>query len=171
MNWNTGLLAAGTVLLALALGGVQGLPVVIALIVSYWLVRSLGIAGAAHHEMRSQDRTARQREVEKETARERRSPRRGRPAEQECETERPRQRKSEEAAQQENEWWRVLGIAPHASLDEIRRAYRRRIKQCHPDRVAGLAPELRELAERCARTLNVAYNEANRVRRNETSML
>jgi len=170
MNWNTGAFAGGTVLLALALGGVQGLLVAIALIVFLLLAQSIGIAGAAHHEKRSQQRNAPQRAAERKVEQEQRSQQRRRQAEQECETERWHQRHSEQAAQPENEWWSILEVAPHASTDEIRRAYRRKIWQCHPDRVVGLAPELLELAERCTRTLNAAYSEANRARRIESAV-
>ncbi len=52
----------------------------------------------------------------------------------------------------------VLGVAPGASLDEIRRAYRRAVQQYHPDQLAHLAPELRELAERRTKEINAAYN-------------
>jgi DnaJ-domain-containing protein 1 len=171
MNWNTGVLAGGTVVLALALDGVHGLLVVTALTISCWVVRAIGIAEAAHHEKRSQERNAQQREVERKPEEER-QPQRRRQAEQESRTERRRQHQSERAAKQseENEWWRVLEVLPHASADEIRRAYRRKIKQCHPDRVVGLAPELLEWAERCTRTLNAAYSEANRARRSESAV-
>ena len=169
MSWNTGVLAGGTALLALALGGVQGLLVAIALIVFLLLAQSIGIAGAAHHEKRSQQRNAPQRAAERKVEQEQRSQQQ-RQAEHECESERRHQCHSEQAAQQEDEWWSVLEVAPHASTDEIRRAYRRKIWQCHPDRVAGLAPELLELAERCTRTLNAAYSEANRARRIESAV-
>jgi DnaJ-class molecular chaperone len=42
----------------------------------------------------------------------------------------------------------VLGVPPGASGEEIAEAYRERIKEYHPDRVASLGPELRELAHR-----------------------
>jgi preprotein translocase subunit Sec63 len=54
-------------------------------------------------------------------------------------------------------------------MDEIRRSYLSKIKEFHPDRVAWLAPELLELAERRARTLNAAYTEAMRERRENGS--
>jgi curved DNA-binding protein CbpA len=38
--------------------------------------------------------------------------------------------------------------------------YRRKIKQYHPDRLAGLAPELLELAEERTKALNAAYEQA-----------
>lgn len=68
---------------------------------------------------------------------------------------------SEEASR---EWWSVLEVSPHASAEEIRRAYLRKIQQCHPDRVAGLASEFRELAERRTKALNAAYDLASSAR-------
>ena len=66
------------------------------------------------------------------------------------------------ATQSQTEWWSVLGVAPSASKDEIVRNYRHKIQQCHPDRVAGLAPEFLHLAEERTKTLNVAYEQAIR---------
>jgi DnaJ-domain-containing protein 1 len=51
---------------------------------------------------------------------------------------------------------------PSANKDEIVRNYRRKIQQCHPDRVAGLSPEFLPLAEEITKTLNVAYEQAIR---------
>ena len=61
-------------------------------------------------------------------------------------------------------WWTVLGVAPSASKDDIVRTYRHKIKECHPDRVVGLAPEFLELAEERTKTLNEAYANAMRSR-------
>jgi DnaJ-domain-containing protein 1 len=70
------------------------------------------------------------------------------------------QRQRETAAKQTVEaWWNVLEVSPYASPDEVRRSYLRKINESHPDRVASLAPEFRELA------LNAAYTEAIRERR------
>lgn len=57
-------------------------------------------------------------------------------------------------------WAEVLGIAPDADRDAINAAYRRRLAQYHPDKVASLAPEIRELAERRAIELDMAYDRA-----------
>lgn len=57
-------------------------------------------------------------------------------------------------------WHEVLGIAPDADRDAIHEAYRRRSEQYRADKVANLAPELRELAERRAVELDVAYDRA-----------
>jgi DnaJ-domain-containing protein 1 len=61
-------------------------------------------------------------------------------------------------------WWKVLGVSPKASLDEIKEHYREAIRMHHPDRVAGLAPELITLAEQRTKELNAAFSEAKRVR-------
>jgi hypothetical protein len=45
------------------------------------------------------------------------------------------------------------------------RKYRHKIKQCYPDRLGGLAPELLQLAEEQAKALNGAYANAMRARR------
>jgi curved DNA-binding protein CbpA len=62
------------------------------------------------------------------------------------------------------DWWTVLGVAPSASKEDIARNYRRKIKECHPDRVAGLAPEFVRLAEEQTKALNEAYENAMRCR-------
>ena len=51
----------------------------------------------------------------------------------------------------------VLGVPPGASADEIRAAYQKLVHQYHPDRVADMGPELRELAEKRTKELNAAY--------------
>jgi DnaJ-domain-containing protein 1 len=51
----------------------------------------------------------------------------------------------------------VLGVAPNASREEVRAAYQKLVQQYHPDRVADMGPELRELAEQHTKELNAAY--------------
>jgi DnaJ-domain-containing protein 1 len=77
-------------------------------------------------------------------------------------------RQGERSTQFQTDWWSILGVAPSASKDEIMRNFRRRIKQCHPDRVVGLAPEFLELAEEHTKALNEAYENAMRCRRGPT---
>ena len=78
---------------------------------------------------------------------------------------RQRQRERTQAgAQFQADWWIVLGVAPTANKDEIVRNYRRKIKQCHPDRLVGLAPEFLQLAEERTKALNEAYANAMRTR-------
>ena len=54
----------------------------------------------------------------------------------------------------------ILGLSPSASVDELRAAYKRLIKQYHPDRVHGMAPAFTRLAEAQTRRLNAAYQQA-----------
>ena len=59
-------------------------------------------------------------------------------------------------------WHETLGVDRDASHEDIVAAYRRMIGQYHPDKVATLAPEVRELAERRSVAINAAYEEAMR---------
>jgi hypothetical protein len=52
---------------------------------------------------------------------------------------------------------RVLGVSGRATASEIKAAYRQRMKECHPDRFAGMGEEMLRLAEEQAKTLNAAY--------------
>lgn len=54
----------------------------------------------------------------------------------------------------------ILGLSPAATEDEIKEAYRSKIRLNHPDRVHGLAPAFRALAEVETKKLNSAYEEA-----------
>ncbi len=51
----------------------------------------------------------------------------------------------------------VLGVAPGASEEEIRAAYKRLSQKYHPDKVSGLAPEYMEIAEPKMKEINAAY--------------
>jgi hypothetical protein len=85
-------------------------------------------------------------------------------AEQEREAEKHHQGQPEQAFKQseEGDWWRILEVSPDAGMDEIRGAYRHKVRQCHPDHVSALAPEFLELAERRTKALNAAYSQAIR---------
>ena len=54
----------------------------------------------------------------------------------------------------------VLGLSPPATIEEIKEAYKALIKQNHPDRVHGLSPAFRKLAEVETQKLNAAYQQA-----------
>ena len=56
----------------------------------------------------------------------------------------------------------ILGVPPGASSDVVTRAYRDRLKEYHPDRVAGLGTELQDLAHRKTLDIQRAYGELTR---------
>lgn len=58
----------------------------------------------------------------------------------------------------------ILGVGSSASDDEVEQAYRRRMSEYHPDRVANSAKEIRDLAELRAREVNGAYETIKRQR-------
>lgn len=62
-------------------------------------------------------------------------------------------------------WSLVLDVAADASMEEIRAAYLMRISEYHPDKVAALGKEIREVAERKSKEINVAYSVALEERR------
>ncbi len=53
--------------------------------------------------------------------------------------------------------WTVLGVAPGAPRQAIVQAFRARMAEYHPDKVATLGAELRELAEAKSREITAAY--------------
>ena len=55
--------------------------------------------------------------------------------------------------------YEILEISVSASTEEIRIAYRKMASMYHPDKVAHLAAEFREMAERKMKEINIA-NEA-----------
>jgi preprotein translocase subunit Sec63 len=59
----------------------------------------------------------------------------------------------------------ILGASPQDSDDEIKRKYKKLIADYHPDRVANLGIELRDLAERKTKAINNAYAAIRRLRR------
>ena len=58
--------------------------------------------------------------------------------------------------------YQVLGVTPGASQPEIRAAYQKLIQSYHPDQVAHLGDELREVAERRTKEINAAYSALKR---------
>jgi DnaJ-domain-containing protein 1 len=56
----------------------------------------------------------------------------------------------------------ILGVPRGASTDAVTRAYRDKLKEYHPDRVAGLGAELQDLAHRKTLDIQRAYTELTR---------
>src|ERR1035438_7934484 len=52
--------------------------------------------------------------------------------------------------------FRALGVAPNASWEEVRQAYKDLVRVWHPDRFQS-DPQLRERAEQKLQTINEAY--------------
>jgi DnaJ-class molecular chaperone len=53
----------------------------------------------------------------------------------------------------------ILGINPGADAFEIKAAYRQKISEYHPDKVAHLGDELQRLAQKKSEEINQAYRE------------
>jgi len=53
-------------------------------------------------------------------------------------------------------------LAGYLSVEEIKAAYRLKVRQYHPDRVADLGIELKKIADEKMKQLNAAYEEALR---------
>ncbi|WP_160164556.1 J domain-containing protein [Pedosphaera parvula] len=51
----------------------------------------------------------------------------------------------------------LLGVTEKATLQEIKSAYRKKIKECHPDKFNVFGDEWRRMAEERAKLLNAAY--------------
>ena len=61
--------------------------------------------------------------------------------------------------------YEVLGVSRDASFDEVRRRYRERLLEVHPDRVQHLGGEFRDLAEKKTLELNEAFRRIQAERR------
>jgi len=82
-----------------------------------------------------------------------------------AEAERSRTSAADTEDATENAAWdphAVLGVTRGASAEAITRAYREQMKRYHPDRVAHLGEELRQLAHRKALEIQRAYAEIGR---------
>src|SRR5215467_4267510 len=69
---------------------------------------------------------------------------------------------SSSSSQSRPEWADVLGVAPDASHDEVKRAYLQKIEEFAPGRLAALGPEMRKLAEERLQQINLAFDAAER---------
>lgn len=60
----------------------------------------------------------------------------------------------------ERPWYTVLEVSPTAPMEDIRQAYKRKMRQYHPDKLAGLGDELLAVAEVKTKEINRAYAKA-----------
>ncbi|MCK8515482.1 DnaJ domain-containing protein [Methylonatrum kenyense] len=65
--------------------------------------------------------------------------------------------------------YRELGIDQHASMDDVRTAYRRRLSRTHPDKLAASGADKATLDDAARRThaLREAYDTIRKARRGE----
>jgi len=54
--------------------------------------------------------------------------------------------------------YKILEVEANASIEEIRKAYKAKVKQYHPDLVQNLGREIQELANRKLLKINYAFN-------------
>ena len=57
-----------------------------------------------------------------------------------------------------SEVYKILEVEANASIEEIRKAYKAKVKQYHPDLVQNLGREIQELANRKLLKINYAFN-------------
>ena len=65
------------------------------------------------------------------------------------------------ASQDHRDPYTILGVAPGASREEIKSAYRRLAAQYHPDKVQHLGEEFQKMAEARFKEIQQAYDELN----------
>jgi hypothetical protein len=57
-------------------------------------------------------------------------------------------------------WQDVLGLPSSATIEQVKEAFKRLVKQNHPDRLHDMSPALRTLAETETKRLNAAFRQA-----------
>ena len=60
--------------------------------------------------------------------------------------------------------YKVLGVSPSATDDEIKTAYRNLVKKYHPDRYATAPKEVQDRVSEKVKQINAAYDEIKRLR-------
>jgi DnaJ-domain-containing protein 1 len=69
------------------------------------------------------------------------------------------------AVTERRRWWEILETSERATLEEVKAAYRAKVRKYHPERVNDLATEFQELADRRMKEINQAYERACRIKR------
>jgi len=57
-----------------------------------------------------------------------------------------------------DEAYSILEVNGNSNSEEIKTAYKKKIKEYHPDRLSGLGAELQQLAHQKTQAINSAYN-------------
>lgn len=63
-------------------------------------------------------------------------------------------------ARADGAWHDVLGLPSSATIEQVKEAFKRLVKQNHPDRLHDMSPALRTLAETETKRLNAAFRQA-----------
>ena len=63
--------------------------------------------------------------------------------------------------------YKILGVSPNATDDEVKQAYRALVRKYHPDKYANT--DLAEMANEKMKEINAAYEDIQRMRREATS--
>lgn len=64
----------------------------------------------------------------------------------------------------EETWYAILGVSASSSNEEIKKAYRKKAIEYHPDKVANLGKEIQESAKEKFQALNEAYQKIRQQR-------
>lgn len=72
--------------------------------------------------------------------------------------------RSSESTQKKKNPYEVLGVSSKASIEEIKKAYRAKCKENHPDGVTHMSKELQYLAEKKMKEINEAYQAIRKLR-------
>jgi DnaJ-domain-containing protein 1 len=75
-----------------------------------------------------------------------------------------RSKTPEEEKHISSNWFNILEASENALLPEITIQYKRKISEYHPDKVASLGRELKELAELKSKEINNAYEYAKSIK-------
>jgi hypothetical protein len=75
---------------------------------------------------------------------------------------------SEQDAPGSSDPYAVIGVEPSEGFEEIRRQYKEKLLQYHPDRVLHLGREFQEMAERKTKEITEAFQKITRERGNKS---